>query len=302
MTGYLHPTYAESFAEVGIPHKLPRCGGWLIKRQIPGFSNYDAMGCYPLFLCRDWSNLKEDLDDLGTELICLSIVTDPFGEFDKTYLNKCFKNRVVPYKEHYIIDLRRSPGSFVSKHHQRNSKKALQELKVEKYDNPVELLDEWNELYSTLIARHQIKGILAFSNVAFKKQLSVPGIAVFRAVYEEKTVGMLLWYIQDKIAYYHLGANDELGYKKRASFALFGFAIDYFAATGLKLLDLGAGAGVKSKSKDGLSRFKSGWSTGTSTVYFCGRVFDAKRYSEILQHKGLANNRYFPAYRKGEFV
>lgn len=298
-TGYLHPTYAESYSDHGIPYELPRCGGWLIKRQIPGFSDYDAMGCYPLFLCRDWSKLHEDLESLGTELICLSLMTDPFGRFERGYLKKCFGNNVVSYKEHFVVDLSRSPSSFVSAHHRRYSKKALQELKVEKCEHPMEFLNDWTELYGALVTRHQIKGMLAFSEVAFKKQLSVPGIVVFRALFEGRTVGMLLWYVQDEVAYYHLGAYSEIGYEKRASFALFRSAIECFTATGLSHLNLGAG--VKNNSSDGLSLFKKGWSTGTSTVYFCSRVFDENQYSKILLQKGLTNNGYFPAYRKGEF-
>jgi len=34
--GYLHPLYAQSFTNIGEPLFLPRCKGWLIKRQIPG--------------------------------------------------------------------------------------------------------------------------------------------------------------------------------------------------------------------------------------------------------------------------
>ena len=301
ITGYLHPTYAESYSDLGTPCELPRCGGGLVKRKIPDFSYYDAMGCYPLFLCHDWSKLHEDLENLGTELICLSLVTDPFGEFDRGYLNECFKNNVVSYKEHFVVDLSRSPASFMSAHHSRYSKKALQELKVEKCEDPLGFIDEWIDLYSTLVARHQIKGILAFSQAAFQKQLSVPGMIAFRALFEDQTVGMLLWYVQDKVAYYHLGAYSEIGYEKRASFALFWSAIEYFAANVLSHLNLGAGAGAKSDSSDGLSLFKKGWSTGTSTVYFCSRIFDENRYNNILIQKKITNNGYFPAYRKGEF-
>jgi hypothetical protein len=47
VTGYMHPQYARSLAEFGIPRKLPRCRGWILQRQIPDFPHYDGMGCYP---------------------------------------------------------------------------------------------------------------------------------------------------------------------------------------------------------------------------------------------------------------
>jgi hypothetical protein len=43
VNGYLRPGYAESL-EFGTPRELPRCGGWVLERQIPGFPDQDAMG------------------------------------------------------------------------------------------------------------------------------------------------------------------------------------------------------------------------------------------------------------------
>lgn len=94
MTGYLHQAYAQSLAEFGSPIKLPRSQRWILKRQILGFPYYDAMGCYPLFTCRDWSQLHADIENLNDELICLSLVTDPFGNYDETYLRRCFQEWV----------------------------------------------------------------------------------------------------------------------------------------------------------------------------------------------------------------
>ena len=274
-----------------------------MERQIPGFPYRDAMGCYPLFACRDWSELYADLEDIGNEndLVSLSLVTDPFGDYDRAYLGRCFKDVVIPFKEHFIVDLSRSMDTFVCNHHHRYARKALRHLHVEKCEDPTQCINEWVDLYTALIERHNIKGILAFSKSAFAKQLSVPGIVVLRAVHEETTVGMLLWYVQGEVGYYHLGASSARGYDLRASFAMFWFAIEYFAANGLRWLNLGAGAGIGGGGTDGLTRFKRGWSTGTRTAYFCGRIFDHARYSEIVEAKSISATDYFPAYRKGEF-
>jgi lipid II:glycine glycyltransferase (peptidoglycan interpeptide bridge formation enzyme) len=110
---------------------------------------------------------------------------------------------------------------------------------------------------------------------------------------------MTLWYVLGNVGYYHLGAYNHAGYELRASFALFWRAIEHFAAKGLRWLNLGAGAGLEGSSTDGLSRFKRGWSTGTA--YFCGRIFDRAKYSEVVKASGVSAADYFPAYRKGEF-
>lgn len=96
--GYLHRRYAESFIGFGTPRELPRCGGWILERKIPGFSYHDGMGCYPIFACMDWSQLHIDLGHIGDDLVSLALVTDPFGEYDEALLNRSFGERVFPFK------------------------------------------------------------------------------------------------------------------------------------------------------------------------------------------------------------
>jgi len=300
ITGYLHPLYAASFAEFGTPSELPECGGWILERKILGFPYRDAMGCYPLFACKDWTHLSEDIKKLEGDLVSLSMVTDPFGNYDTNLLRKCFQDIVYPYKEHFIVDLHYPINSIVSKHHGDYARKALKVMTVELCLEPSRYINDWVNLYSVLIARHDIKGIARISLEAFSKQLDVPGIVVFRAVHEGDTVGMVLWYTYEDRSYPFLGAYSSLGYELHSSYALLWFAIDYFKNK-VQWLDLGASAGVKNITSDGLAQFKKGWSTGTRTVYFCGRILNPKRYKEILLTKQIASNDYFPAYRYGEY-
>ena len=299
--GYSHPHYARSLQEFGQPIELPSCGGWILERQIPGTIYKDAMGCYPLFTCNDWVKIIDDLEDIGTNLTSLALVTDPFGDYDEALLRHCFKEVVIPFKQHFIIDLSQSPNKFASKHHIRYARKALAQLIVEKCETPLDVIDSWVNLYKILTERHNIKGVSAFSRNAFVAQLEVPGIHVFRAIYNDETLGMILCYIENEVGYYHLGAYNSCGYEMRASFALFWFIIEYFASIGLRWLNLGAGAGIGADGKDGLSTFKRGWATGTRTAYFCGKILDPQKYAEIVKAKGTIDTEFFPAYRKGEF-
>jgi hypothetical protein len=301
ITGYAHPLYARSSAEFGTPLELSRCGGWILKRKIHGWSNCDAMGCYPLFACQDWTGLEADLEAIGSELVSLALVADPFGCNDPEYLKRCFPDVVIPFKEHFVINLRYSLDKFVSKHHCHNARKALEKARVEVCIDPRQFSDEWLELYAQLIARHQITGISAFSRKALSEQLHVPGLIAFRAEQGGTPVGMNLWYVQGEVGYYHLGAYSAKGYELKASFALFWRAIEYFAATGLHWLNLGAGVGIKPDRDSGLNRFKRGWATGSRTAYFCGRIFDRAKYWEITRAVDRMTTDYFPAYRHIEF-
>ncbi len=301
-SGYLHPLYAESLREFGTPRELPKCGGWILERPIANFPYRDAMGCYPLFCCRDWSKLGEDLDALGDDLVSLGVVTDPFGDYSADDLKVSFKDRVIAFKEHFVVDLHRPIGDYVAKNHRRNAQKALDQLTVERVANPLDLLDDWFRLYQVLIERHNIQGISAFSRQSFAVQLQIPGMVAYRATYNGESVGIVLWSMQNDGGYYHLAAYSESGYDMRASFAIFWTAINDFSAQGVHWLNLGAGAGAGSSDQaNGLTRFKSGWSSETRTAYFCGRIFNHAAYDEIGTARQIQQTHYFPAYRQGEF-
>lgn len=300
MTGYAHAGYAASLQEFGAPRLLHGCDGWILERSIPETPYGDAMGCYPLFACRDWSQLPADIEALNEDLVSAVLVTDPFGDYTEESLRYTFRDLVVPFKEHFIVDLTADPETFIHSHHRRNARKSLEVISVEKCE-PADSIDDWTDLYANLAARHDIRGIARFSESSFALQAKVPGAVMLSATHEGQTVGMTWWFVCNGVGYYHLGAYSDIGYELRASFALFWRAIELFRATGLRWLDLGAGAGVANDAQDGLSRFKQRWSTETRTAYLCGRILDQTRYSEIATAKGVAATDYFPTYRKGEF-
>lgn len=302
MTGYGHQSYAESLEELGTPFFLKESRGWILKRKISNHEKKDAMGCYPFFVCANWAKLNNDLIELEMEadMVSLSLVTDPFGNYSEDDLNICFKDMMKLYKLHYVRDLRLPADYLIHPHHRRSIKRAMGVIRIERCENPDKFLSDWITLYDFLIKKHEVHGVANFSKNAFAKQFSVPGLAAFCAYFENQIVGMWLGYVQGGIVYYHLGAYNELGYEKRASFALFWEIIRYFKEQGLHWLSLGSGAGVYNASKNGLHRFKEGWATETRPVYFCGRIFNKENYEELCGRKGKLDNPYFPAYRGGE--
>lgn len=299
MKGYAHPVYADSLAEFGTPRELPLCGGWVLERPIPGFPYRDGMGCYPLFICRDWSQLHSDLRALEDELVSLSLVTDPFGHYDVDLLHQCF-DVVVPFKKHYIADLHRPLNEIAGSRHRKNARRALKKLRVHVFEDPTKFIEEWISLYNDLIKKHNISGISAFSRTAFAKQLSIPGTVVLSAEYQDVTVAAQIYFVQGDVVHCHLGAASQTGYEQGAVHALDFYSIEYFSGK-VHWLNLGGAAGITSGNTDGLSLYKSGWSTETRTAYFCGRIFNRERYEKIVKTSGITATDYFPAYRKGEF-
>lgn len=95
-------------------------------------------------------------------------------------------------------------------------------------------------------------------------------------------------------------ALTRLGYDLGSSYALRWIAIEHFAQE-QKVRWLNFGGGVNNDGTDGLSFFKKGWSSETRNSYFCSRIMNHEKYSEIVLAKAVADTDYFPAYRIGEF-
>ncbi len=297
ISGYVHPGYAAALAEHGTPFLLGASGGWILVSPIENTTEFDARGCYPLFCCRSWERLREDLESLKGALVSLTLVTDPMGDYTPGELSECFPDLCRAYKEHFVVDLSVPLDRFVAKTHARYARKASHDVRVAIAEEPLLLLDAWVGLYANLVARHGIQGIGAFSRESFAQQLQVPGLVAFAALHGGETVGMILFYVKGERAYYHLAAYSDRGYELRASYALFATALGYFAAR-LRWVNLGAGAGIVGDANDGLSRFKRGWSTGARPAYLCGRIFDRYLYDEISRSRHATVNGYFPLYRE----
>ena len=299
--GYAHPDYARSLAEYGTPTALPRCGGWILERPVPGFAATDAMGCYPLFVCRDWSQLRVDIEGLGSRLVSLALVTDPFGNYTPEELHASF-DIVRPFKHHYITDLRLPLSESVSKHHRYYARKSLRQITVDICHEPSRHLREWSSLYDNLVRRHNITGIRAFSPESFLRQLSVRGMVLFLARLDGEVVGAYVVATCDDVAYSHLSAFSDVGYRIRAAYALRWTALEYLSGRKVRYVDMGGTAGLDDERTSGLAKFKSGWSSETRPVYFCGRILDPETYGTIVRAKASREDGYFPAYRSGEFA
>lgn len=300
MNGYASPLYAESLAEFGRPLHLPRSDGWLLLRPILESSEHDAVGCYPLFTCRNWPALGADLDGLAATAVAVSLVVDPFSGVTASQLGDSFPDVCRPFKEHAIVDFARDWRQSISRHHRRNIRAAARCVEIERCANPAAWLETWTELYGHLIGRHDLCGLARFSRASFGRQLCVPGIAAYRAVVAAETVGMVLWYVADQVAYYHLGAISPVGYGSRAAFALFDVALGDLAGRGIRWAELGAGAGWQVATEDGLARFKKGWANDRRTAWFCGRILSPTKYEHLTAARKVTPAGYFPEYRHPE--
>lgn len=293
--GYQSATYAHSFSEHGILQHLDSCKGWVISRQIPTTSYRDAIGLYPLFCCQNWNSLIRDIKALSNDLVSVCLVPDPFGNYTDDLLKEAF-DYVRPYKTRYITELSRSPDKFVSNHHRKYAEKGFKVLDIDVCERPEDHLDEWINLYSHTCQKHRITGMAAFSREAFRLQLSVPGVVMFRAKHNGEPVAIHIWMTNNRVGYGHLAGHRSDVYELNASYALYWYALHWFHNK-IDHLDLGSVSGITPNEGDGLSFFKRGWSTETRVSLFCEKVLNADSYTELLQTVPRHQGHYFPAYR-----
>jgi Acetyltransferase (GNAT) domain len=291
--GYAEAAYAAALAHVGRPLELPRAGGWLLARTIPGSPRTDAIGPYPLLACADWSTLAADLDGLE-DLVSVTAVIDPVGGARDEDLRAAFPDQRVEFKRHYLVDLEADFEGTRSSHHRRSVRKARGLVEVQRAADPGAHAAEWRALYASMVSQTGLAGGASdFPPHSLDAQLAVPGLRYYRALLEGQAVAASLWLVQTDRIYYHLGASLPVGRSAKASFALFDAALGHAAADGLKLASLGGVAGLEEDPTDGLAFFKRGWSTDSVVAWLAGRVCDPAAYTAL----GGEPTDFFPAYR-----
>ena len=154
--GYLQRDYAYSLEEFGRPRGLRRAGGWILERPIPGTAYSDAVGCYPVFACRDWSRLPDDIEETGADLVSLALVVDPLSGPPPAVLEKYFC-RVAPFKTHYVADLSLPPETFVGKVHRQCARQALDNMDVEICVEPGRYLARSSDPLLRCVAKHHFQ-------------------------------------------------------------------------------------------------------------------------------------------------
>lgn len=286
---YATAAYAKAFGPEYTPVHLEEAQTHILSRAIPGTAHSDAMGCYPLTPIAEEADLEADFSGLRERgLVSLVCVTDPFFRPPLAALEAAF-DAARPYKEHFLHDF--SQPRDYSKHHRYEVKRgnADCETKIVPY---TEYIAEWCVLYDALIARHGIKGVQAFSRDYFEALASLKPLMV-AAFTGGKMVSAHVWFTYKCYSYSHLAASTEEGYKLRGAYAVMDASLAHFAESGIKIVDLGAGAGVSSASA-GLTAFKEGFSNARAQCYLCSKVLEVETYGHLSADKETA---FFPAYR-----
>jgi hypothetical protein len=286
---YARLDYASAFGFEAVD--IEAWGTGALLRPIPGGGLKDVLGCYPLAAIAGDAELEDGLEALrATGAVAVTLVPDPVGGPAPEVLARAFEI-CRPFKTHYLID----PGqpARLSASHRRWVRKAQGDCRIEA--QPLaQVLAPWTRLYAGLVRRHGIGGLQDFPPSYFAALAAAPEVTALVASHDGEPVAMSLWVEEPDVAYYHLGASSELGYRLHAAYGLMAAALEMFGAG--RILHLGGAAGLADDPGDGLAQFKRGFSNRRLTAYLCGARLDPARYAALAG--GRSDADYFPAYRR----
>jgi len=282
--GYHHPSYAESFSEVGEVRHLRGSGSWLLTRPIPGSDRRDAFVGHPRLVVRDARALHEELQAIASlaDVVTVTALTDPLSTLDEELLRPSFPDLVRVAAQHYVADLL---SFWPARDHRRAARGALRLVDVDVEDAPAELVPTWDGLGGTALPGSE----LGLSDDALARQLALPGCVAFSALAEDGPVAMALVFVSGNDATLHAMTTSAAGEALGARYALVQTIAEDMAGRGLRRLDLG--------SAESDPAFMDGWTEAMRPSYRCGRVIDRVAYHELVAAAGTADSAVFPSYR-----
>jgi len=287
---YASALYAGALAHVGRAVRVEAWDSFVIARPLPEGGGEDAAGAYPMAAFGPGADLEGGLAALAAAgIVSLVMVPDPFASPSPRRLATAF-GLCRTFKTHYLVES--AKGVEFSKHHRDRVRRGQRRCRVERVAL-ADHLDVWGDLYAGLVERRAIQGAADFTPAYFAKLAQTPELVSLAAFVDERPAAMTLWFEHAGVAYNHLTASNAAGYANGANFALYGAAIDHFAAAAV--MNLGGGAGFEDDPEDGLAAFKRGFANAEIKALLCGAVLDPPRYAALAAARPAT--AFFPAYR-----
>ena len=282
--GYLHPTYAEAFVELGQVRHLRRSGTWMLTRPIASADLRDALIGYPRLICRDWRELVGDLAETAAlaDVVTITALTDPLAGVDEELLRPAFADLVRVEAQHHVVEL---AAFWPSRDHRRAVRRARRLVDVEIEDAPTGSIAGWRTLGGQPLPGAE----MGLSDGALERQLALPGCVGFTVHDPDGPVAAAIVYVSGENAYLHALATGAASEASAARYALVQAMVEDMVGRGLRFLDLGP------VTQD--AGFMAGWTELLRPAHRCGRIVDRLVYDELAATAGTTGSATFPAYR-----
>lgn len=291
--------FAESFNVHGEVFQLSHSGLYVIKRFVDE-EKFDLTGVYPFSICRNWSGLAADIEELkNSGAISLTFVADPFAESEiRRNSDQCQWSIFKRYKTHFTVETTADWEKSLSHDTRRRCRRALEKHKVEMLALSEETAESFWYLHQSLVRKYNISGLGKITLPMLKEQIKCPGTYVFAASFQGSLYGASIILVSGEIAYLYLVAAHEKSYKNNTSYSLYFSCISWLQKQGIRWVNLGGNAGNENNDMDGLARFKKQWSNSTFYSTLCGKILNTTAYEELTVSSHTTQEKdFFPAYR-----
>lgn len=165
-----------------------------------------------------------------------------------------------------------------------------------------DLLNEFRRMYNRTMKKNNAKDYYFFNEEFYKSILNdLPyNSLIFYAVFENRTIGMVLITFANGQIHHHLSASD-IDYQHLGPTNILMYEIACWGnVNGFKTFHLGGGVGSK---EDSLYEFKKGFNKNSDCIFSIGKkIFDDEKYNSLMKIRKkdeylVETEMFFPSYR-----
>ena len=191
--------------------------------------------------------------------------------------------------------------NFISQNRNKIRKAIKNDVKIYNGRYP-EIFEKFKEIYDETMNKDSAENYYYFKDDFFKSVLEdLPQNAqIFYAVKDDRMIAASIMLATNGWMNYHLsGSLCKYNNLAPVNLLLYEAAL-WGNANGYKALYLGGGVGTK---EDSLFTFKRGFNRGTINKFYIGKkIYDYKKYEELVKIRGNIDSLYFPLYRANDGI
>lgn len=170
-------------------------------------------------------------------------------------------------------------------------------------DEKMERLDQFIELYEDTMRRRDADDFYFFDSTYYERLKTElkEHVSLLAILHGDQMVAGALFLTARDLVHYHLSGTATDYMSENVNKLLLDEAWRYFQSLSYKKLHLGGGVGAK---KDGLYRFKAGFSSLRLPFYTWRLIIDEHAYDDLTERAGVdleAAEGFFPLYRAGSY-
>lgn len=293
----------DKFFNIAIKRPIDKVGnvrivdGYFDLETAYGYGGYYTTTDSQDFLCHAFDAYKQKC--LDERIIAEFSRFHPYN--DMPSVHGSYFNFVVPDRETVSIDLSLTKEARWSKY-SATTRNILRRASAKLYFKETVDIDAFMVLYQATMEKNKADRGYYFLREYYEKLLALENVKLFAVIYENSIVNMSFVLFGQKLAHYHLSANNNEFLRLSGNYYLLDAVCDYVNANYPTISDFHLGGGRTNVPDDSLLAYKSKFSNIRKKFYIAGKIFNLPVYRQYVdlfheQHPEHINTNYFLKYR-----